>query len=230
MATNPGVPDQDEATLRLAREAVAAGDPTGWFEPLYDAASRGEAVVPWARGGPHPMLLDWAEDWELERGGSPDGAGRSAMVPGVGPGWDSELLASYGYATTGFDVSPTAVRAVREAHPKSAVDYRVADLFELPAEWIGAFDLVAEVMTVQSMPRGQVRARATAAVRSLVAPGGTLLVIGVNLPTGTPLDQGPPWCLTPAEIEAFAADDVALRRIVESEDHVRYRAEFVRAE
>ncbi|WP_265442726.1 class I SAM-dependent methyltransferase [Flexivirga meconopsidis] len=227
MATNPDNPDQDEATLRLAHDAVAAGNPTGWFEPLYDAAGRGEAVVPWDRGGPHPMLLDWAQE---QRGGAPDGTGKSAIVPGVGPGADSELLASYGYATTGFDVSPTAVRTVRAAHPQSPVDYRDADLFELPSEWVGAFDLVAEVMTVQSMPHGDVRARATAAVRSLVAPGGTLLVIGSTLPEGIPLEEGPPWRLTPEEIAAFAADDVVLQRVVHSQDSgVRYRAEFVRA-
>ena len=30
-------------------------DPTGWFERLYEAAARGERIVPWDRGGPNPV-------------------------------------------------------------------------------------------------------------------------------------------------------------------------------
>ena len=48
MASDPKKADQ-----RLAREALAAGNPTGWFEPLYVAAETGDAVVPWDRGAPN---------------------------------------------------------------------------------------------------------------------------------------------------------------------------------
>jgi hypothetical protein len=36
--------------------------------------------------------------------------------------------------------------------PQSAVDYRVADLFDAPSEWRGAFDLVHELYTLQALP------------------------------------------------------------------------------
>ncbi|WP_255371788.1 hypothetical protein [Cellulosimicrobium sp. CUA-896] len=49
-----------------------------------------------------------------------------------------------------------------------------------------------------------VRGALTAGVRSLVAPGGTLLVIQ-SVAHGDD-DGGPPWLLTRAEIDAFAAD------------------------
>ncbi len=35
-------------------------DPTGWFEPLYAAAERGEREVPWDRGEPRDLLVEWA--------------------------------------------------------------------------------------------------------------------------------------------------------------------------
>lgn len=46
------------AAHRLAAAALAAGEPTSWFEPLYAAAGRGELAVPWAAQAPNPHLLD----------------------------------------------------------------------------------------------------------------------------------------------------------------------------
>lgn len=216
-------PSADDRAQEFAAASLADGSPTAWFEQLYEAADHGTAEIPWDRGTPHPMLSEWLAQHPEEA----VGAGRTAIVPGVGPGHDSELLASLGFRTTAFDISPTAIERVRRDHPDSVVDYRVADLFELPADWRGAFDLVAEVMTVQSMPR-EVRAAATATIRSLVAPGGVLLVIGGVLPPGPDPDHGPPWRLTRAEIEAFAGDRLALQRIDQDPQGARYRAEFRR--
>lgn len=214
----------DDHAQDLAAESLAGGSPTAWFEPLYDAASRGDAEIPWDRGAPHPLLREWFAQHPEEATGD----GRTAIVPGVGPGHDSELLASMGFRTSGFDIAPSAVKQVRGAHPDSSVDYRVANLLGLPAEWLGHFDLVVEVMTVQSMPR-DVRATATAAVRSLVAPGGVLLVIGGVLPAEVGLADGPPWRLTRDEIDAFGADGLALQHVDQDAEGDRYRAVFRRA-
>ncbi|WP_446666469.1 class I SAM-dependent methyltransferase [Flexivirga sp. B27] len=214
----------DDRAQEFANDSLADGSPTAWFDRLYDAAGRGQAEVPWDRGAPHPLLAEWFAQHPEEATGD----GRTAIVPGAGPGHDSELLASLGFRTTAFDVAPTAIEQVRAAHPDSPVDYQVADLFELPTEWQGAFDLVVESMTVQSMPR-DVRANATAAVRSLVAPGGVLLVIGGVLPADHDPAYGPPWRLTRHEIEAFGDDGLALQRIDQDAEGNRYRAEFRRA-
>lgn len=214
----------DDRAQEFAQESLAQGSPTAWFEQLYDAAGRGEAEIPWDRGAPHPMLSEWFAQHPEEATGD----GRTAIVPGAGPGNDSELLASLGFRTIAFDVAPTAIEQARRAHPRSTVDYRVADLFELPGEWRGRFDLVVEAMTVQSMPR-EVRADATAAIRSLVAPGGTLLVIGMVLPSDEDPADGPPWRLTRRDVEAFAGDGLALQTIDDDADGVRYRAEFRRS-
>ena len=188
---------------RLSGESLAAGDPTGWFERLYAEAQDGTAVVPWDRAAPHPLLVDWTQARDL------DGHGRRALIVGAGPGHDAEHVAGLGFATTAFDISPTAIAAARARFPDSPVDYRTADLLAPPAEWAGAFDLVVEIMTVQALPDPP-RAAAIAQVPGLVAPGGTLLVVASATDPDGVYGSGPPWPLTRAEIEAFASDGVAL--------------------
>jgi SAM-dependent methyltransferase len=214
--------DPDDVASALAAASIAAGDPTGWFEQLYARVGRGEAELPWDRGTPHPLLIDWATGRR--------GEGMHAVVVGCGPGHDAEYLDQLGFQVTAFDISTSAIEQVRAHHPESKVEYAVADLLALPSAWPGAFDLVVEAMTVQAMPR-VLRATATEAVSSLVAPGGTLLVIGVYLPPGESLDEGPPFLLTQAEVAAFGADLVS-HGVVEADlanrGVPRYRAEFTR--
>ena len=121
-------------------------DPTGWFEPLYAAASRGEREVPWDRDEPREPLVEWAEARGI------DGSGLGAVVVGCGFGADAEYLSSLGFDVTAFDVAPSAVRAAQERHPGSSVRYVTADLLEFPAPWGEAFAFVFECLTVQSLP------------------------------------------------------------------------------
>jgi Methyltransferase domain len=219
--------DPDERARQLAGEALRSDDPTGWFERLYVAAAEGEVKVPWDRGGPHPLLVDWAQRHP------PSGNGKRALVVGAGLGPDAEFIAGHGFSTTAFDVSATAVRSARERFPESRVEYVVADLLEPPKEWSRAFDLVFESLTVQSMPR-TVREQAIAGARGFVAPEGRLLVISTALGEHDDPDSGPPWPLTREEVESFAGDGLRLERVeaIPSPDVPeisRWRAEFVRA-
>jgi SAM-dependent methyltransferase len=187
---------KDADASRLAEAAYARGEPTGWFEPLYREAVRGQAIVPWDTAEPNSFLVEWAA--------GRDGTGRRAVVVGSGLGRDAEFLGELGYRTTGFDLSATAVRAARERHAGSAVRYEVADLLDLPDSYRAAFDLVVESYTVQSLPDPP-KTAAIAAVRTLVAPGGTLLVIAMARDADEEV-TGPPYPLTRAEIDAFAGD------------------------
>jgi len=196
MTTTSGTPRrwQSEAD-RLANASIERGDPTGWFEELYAEGASGEATMAWDRTGPHPLL----EAWARERGVR--GEGRRAVVVGCGLGADAELVASLGFDTTAFDLSPTAIRTARERRPGSAVHYRVADLFALQEEWHGAFDLVVEVFTVQALPR-ELREGTVAAIARLVAPGGTLVTVqAVREPDDD--GSGPPWPLTRDDVALF---------------------------
>ena len=189
-----GGPGAEEHARRLAGESLADGDVTGWFDRLYRAAERGEAVVPWDRGGPHPLLEQWAGTRTISTG--------QALVVGAGLGGDAERIAGLGFETVAFDVSATAIASARRRFPASVVRYRVADLLDPPPAWRGAFDLVVESLTVQSIPRS-VRPVATGNVASFVAPGGALVVIATALGDADPA-LGPPCGLCPGGIYVFS--------------------------
>jgi pimeloyl-ACP methyl ester carboxylesterase/SAM-dependent methyltransferase len=205
----------------LAAKALAGDDPTGWFERLYAAADAGEVPMPWDREEPREPLREWAAARGLT------GGGRRALVIGCGLGADAEYIAGLGFDTDAFDISATAIRTAKARHPGSAVRYRTADLFQPPAEWIGAFDLVVEIFTVQALPES-LRREAVAAVRRLVAPGGTLIVVMAARDAGQTVDDGPPWPLTRAEMESFAEDGLSVIRVEELQDVRLWRAEFRR--
>jgi hypothetical protein len=219
--TDPDDTDPDTKVRLRAAEALATGDPTAWFEPLYAAAETADAVVPWARGEPNPEIAMWASGAR--------GDGKRAVVIGCALGDDAEQVASLGYETVAFDVAKSAITAARRRFPESAVDYVVADLFAPPPEWLHTFDLVVEIATVQALPRG-VRAAGIERVASLVAPGGTLLVgaFAAEAEVEVEVEDGPPWPLTRAEIESFAGDGVRLIGLDRTRGGRRWWARFTR--
>jgi SAM-dependent methyltransferase len=200
---------------------VSTDEATGWFEPLYRAAERGERAVPWDRAAPHALLVEWAAACDLR------GDGRRAIVVGCGLGDDAEHIAGLGFATVAFDVAPTAVAAARRRFPGSVVEYVAADLLDLPPAWEQAFDLVFESRTVQSLPDPP-RAAAIARIAGLAVPGGTLLVLANARDAADGPVEGPPWPLTRAEIDAFAAGPLDAVRIETVPDRSGpcWRAEF----
>jgi hypothetical protein len=115
------------------------------------------------------------------------------------------------------------------APSRTAVRYVTADLLHLPAAWRRAFDLTVEIITLQALPP-ELHPPAAAAVRELVAGGGTLLVIGA-----LPGESGvsPPWALTRAEIEGLASgglETVAIETVAMPGKPAerRWRAEYRR--
>jgi SAM-dependent methyltransferase len=209
---------------RLAAKALAAEDPTGWFERLYSAADAGEVATPWDREQPNTLLVEWAQVRK------PPADGRQALVVGCGLGADAQYLARLGFETTAFDIAATAIDNARRRYPDSAVHYLVADLLHPPVEWERAFDLVVEVNTVQALPEPQRRA-AIANVARTVAPDGTLIVIAAARGDLATPGTGPPWPLTRAEIEAFCVHGLTPVRIEHLQDRpepaiARWRAEF----
>jgi SAM-dependent methyltransferase len=216
-------PDPDEHSRRLAAESLAADDPTGWFERLYAEARDGAAVVPWDRGVPNRLLVEWTHSRGVE------GAGRRALVVGSGLGDDAEFVAGLGYDTVGFDVAATAVATARRRFSDSAVRYVTADVLDPPAEWTRAFALVVECINVQALPEA-LHAQAIANIAGMVAPGGTLLVISGAREEGAPVDDPPPWPLTRSEIDAFAAGELRAVRVEELRNPEFPRARSWRAE
>lgn len=220
------LPVTDRTRARaLAKESIERGDAVGWFERLYAEAERGDAVVPWADLAPNPHVVAWLE---RER----PAPGRALDV-GCGLGDTAEDLARRGFDVVAFDVAPSAVAQARARFPHSRVDYRAADLLALPRDFEGAFDLVVECYTLQVLPP-EARARAVAALRRTLRPGGTLLVVARGREPAEPPGQMP-WPLTRAEVEAIAAphiERVGLEDFLDAEEPPvrRLRAWFRRAQ
>jgi hypothetical protein len=122
------MPDRTRAR-ELAAEFNRKGDPTGWFEALYREAEAGKSVVPWVDLCPNPYLLGF---WKAHPQPT---AGKSALVIGCALGDDAEVLASWGFQATAFDISETAIRGARKRYPKSTVEYHAANLLDPPSDW-----------------------------------------------------------------------------------------------
>jgi 2-polyprenyl-3-methyl-5-hydroxy-6-metoxy-1,4-benzoquinol methylase len=191
----------------------ARSDP--WFDTLYRAAEDDLERIPWAHLGPRPVLVEW-----LDR--NPPEPGTRALVIAAGLGDDAEELARRGCDTSAFDLSPKAIEIARRRFPGSKVDYRVADLFELPAEWQEAFGIVVEIQTIMSIPPEHHEA-AIAAVVSTVARDGRLLVRTAIRREDEPAPRRP-WPLAPSEIRLFETHGMTeLAREIEGEfAHISY--------
>ena len=181
----------------LATQSLSQSNPSGWFEALYAEANEDVSQVPWAKLTIHPYLQDWLDSYV------PQGEGSSALVIGCGLGDDAEALQARGFKVTAFDISPTAIAWCRKRFPHSSVTYVVADLLALNPTWYRAFDVVVESRNIQALPLS-VRSDVIQAIASLVAPGGTLLVITRSrVPDTEP--NGPPWPLSERELAQFQA-------------------------
>jgi SAM-dependent methyltransferase len=196
-----------ERVRSFAAEALARGEPLAWFEQVY-ASAADEAAIPWADLAPNPELVEWLETHDASPG--------RALVVACGLGDDAEELARHGYEVTAFDLAPSAIAWCRRRFPQSPVAYVVANALAPPPEWEGAFDLVFEAYTLQSLPEQLRKGVAATVVRSL-APAG----VAVAVARGRDEDErveGPPWPLTPAELRGLlpGLDEVALDDRVDS--------------
>jgi SAM-dependent methyltransferase len=179
----------------LAAEYVRKGDPTGWFEVLYQEAEEGKSIIPWADGEPNSHLIEF---WKAH---PREASGKSALVIASGFGDDSEQLAAWGFRTTAFDIAKTAIDATKKRFPHSPVEYVVADLFDPPPAWRQGFDFVFESNTLQALP-ASLRPPAAAKIADFVKPGGSLLVIARGRDRSEPEGQLP-WPLTRGEFADF---------------------------
>jgi len=181
-------------TKRLAKAYADLGNSDGWFEEFYARADGDISKVYWADLKASPLLLTLIEKNSVS-------AGTLAITIGCGLGDDAEALANHGYRVTAFDISTSAITMCRQRFPNCAVDYRVADLFNPPSEWLGAFELVYECNTIQILT-GSNRARAIEAIINLVAPAGYVLVSCRSRVTREQADTFP-LALDRQEIDGF---------------------------
>lgn len=187
--------DRRARTREIQAEFAARGDVLGWFDALYQEAAGDNEKIPWADLEPNRYFRAFAEKTGLR------GNGRSALVVGCGLGDDARYLDDLGFKVTAFDISPTAIEWARRLHTDRDITFELMDLFEPYRGWLGGFDFVLEVYTIQPLPL-EMRERTIDAVASFVAPGGELVVVT----RGREDDEEPeelPWPMSRRELSRF---------------------------
>ena len=166
-----------------------------FFENVYKNVDKDNLVsIPWANLAANVHLVDYLnvkDDMTYGR----------ALVIGCGLGDDADALAKMGYDVDAIDISKTAIGMAKERFPTEEIDFRVEDIFKLPASMFGAYDFVFESRTIQSLDP-KFRDELIEIIAGLVAKDGVLLV-HTNIQDDNENYGGPPWPLYRRELLGF---------------------------
>lgn len=149
--------------------------------------------TPWEKGAPCPGLVDFLKT-EPVRG--------RVLVPGCGFGHDVRALAATADEVVGIDLAPSAVAGARAFPTIGGERYELANLFALPAVIRGSFDWVWEHTCFCAIDPNM-RPAYVEAVAAALTPGGHLLAIFYLDPGNDHPDDGPPFGVSIAEINAL---------------------------
>lgn len=215
--------DKRARARELAAEFDAKGDTLGWFEALYAEAGGDNDKIPWADLEPNKYFQSWVEERELK------GESRKALVVGCGLGDDARLLWELGFKVSAFDISATAIEWARKLHKDTDIQFETMDLFEPFRGWLGSFEFVLEIYTIQPLPI-EIRPRVIDAIAGFVGPGGTLVVVT----RGREDDEEPeklPWPLSRKDLLRFGGNElteVSFSEMPDDEDGRRFIVEYER--
>ena len=170
--------------------------PTDW-EDRYRTGD-----MPWDKGSPSPGLVDFLTA-EPVRG--------RVLVPGCGLGYDVRALAATADEVVGVDLAPSAVKGARAFPSVGGERYEVANLFALPARLRGSFDWVWEHTCFCAIDR-ELRPAYVEAVAGALRPGGHLLAVFYLDPGQDHPDDGPPFGVSLATLDALFAPRFTLLR------------------
>ena len=144
--------------------------------------------MPWEKGEASPGLVDFlAAHPELPRG--------TVLVPGCGTGHDARAWARAGFAVTGFDLAPSAIKLSLERTQAAGLKAEfaqtdfLADTPAQPFDWIFEHTLFCAIDPAQ-------REDYVRAVLRWLKPGGDYLAVNYFIPD----TDGPPFGTTRDEI------------------------------
>lgn len=179
----------------IQEDFAARGDKMGWFEALYREAEGDNEVIPWADLEPNSYFRKWAESNDLR------GEGRSALVVGCGLGDDAKYLHDLGFKVTAFDISPTAIEWAKKLYGDTDIQFETADLFQPFRGWLGGFDFVLEIYTIQPLPL-EMRPQVIDAVAAFVNEGGRIVVVTRGRDDDVEPDEMP-WPMSRRDLSRF---------------------------
>lgn len=159
--------------------------------------------MPWEKGEASPGLVDFlAAHPGLPRG--------TVCAPGCGTGHDARAWARAGFAVTGYDLAPSAVRQARERTTAAGLtaDFREGDfLADDPPQ---NFDWLFEHTLFCAIDPAD-RDRYVVAAQRWLKPGGNYLAVNYLIPD----QDGPPFGTTRSELlERFSPHFELLREWV----------------
>ena len=179
----------------IQAEFAARGDTMGWFDALYQEAAGDNGVIPWADLEPNAYFRKWADANGLS------GEGRKALVVGCGLGDDARYLHDLGFKVTAFDISPTAIEWARRLHTDTNIVFETCDLFQPFRGWVGGFDLVLEIYTIQPLPL-EMRPQVVDAISGFVKEGGRIVVVTRGREDDVEPDEMP-WPMSRRDLSRF---------------------------
>ena len=143
------------------------------------------------KGAPSPGLVDFLAS-------HPGLAPGTILVPGCGTGHDARVWANAGFAVTGCDIAPSAIRLAQEKSAGLSVEFFLGDFLSDPSsqrfDWIFEHTLFCAIDLPQRDDYVQ-------AVLRWLKPGGNYLAVNYLIPD----TDGPPFGTTRAElVERFS--------------------------
>ena len=144
--------------------------------------------MPWEKGAPSPGLVDFlAGHPNLPRG--------TVLVPGCGTGHDARCWAAAGFAVTGTDIAPSAIRLSEEGTAAAglSVQFVLGDFLGDAA--LGPFDWIFEHTLFCAIDPARREDYIKAVLRRL-KPGGSYLAVNYLIPDR----DGPPYGTTRPEL------------------------------
>jgi len=144
--------------------------------------------MPWEKGEASPGLVDFlAGHTTLARG--------KVCVPGCGTGHDAREWARAGFAVTGYDIAPSAIRLSRERTAAAGLTAQFELGNFLKDEPTERFDWVFEHTLFCAIDPGD-REEYVRAVLRWLKPGGDYLAVNYMIPD----EDGPPFGTTREEL------------------------------
>ena len=145
--------------------------------------------------------------------------GRTAVL-GCGEGYDALLFASKDFEVIGFDFAPSAIAAANYLAEVAGIStqFLQRDIFDLADEFASYFNYVIEHTCFCAILPGR-RPAYVELVRNLLRPNGELIGLFFTHSRA----GGPPFGVTPAQIEEYFAADFELLSLVPAANSVPSR-------